>query len=227
MLVRASDAHVLLHPAIVRLAHWTWAVGVVILIGSGWRVYNQEPLFGFTFPNWMTIGGTFEDAQRVHNDIGLAGALLWHFSAMWLLFISIFVYVVYGLLSGHFRDKFLPIWPRQIVSDVAAFLRGKLPHDLGTRNAVQRALYTFAIIDLIIMIWTGLVLWKPTQLQELGWLTGGYDGARYLHFFGMVGIVLFLLVHIALTLMVPKVLPPMITGRAPREAVVPQAGGMP
>jgi thiosulfate reductase cytochrome b subunit len=222
-----SKDYVVLHARVVRYAHWCWALGVIILIGSGWQIYNQEPIFpGFTFPAWATIGlGSDEGAERVHNDIGLAGALLWHFAAMWLLFISITVYVIYGVVSGHFRKKFLPIWPSQILHDIGDFFRGHLDHELGARNAIQKLLYTFAVCTMILMVWTGLVLWKPVQFDFLGAPIGEYEGARYLHFFGMAGIVLFIIVHVALTILVPKVLPPMITGKARREAVAAELRG--
>jgi thiosulfate reductase cytochrome b subunit len=214
-----SDDTVILHTRLVRITHWTWAVGVLLLIGSGWRIYNSEPVFDFYFPTWMTLGGSDEATNAVHNDFGLAAGLLWHFAAMWLLFASLVVFVVHGFVSGHFRRKYLPIRPREILQNVGEFLRGKLGHDLGTRNAVQKLLYAFAILDLIVMILSGLVLWKPVQFHELSLLMGEYEGARYVHFFGMVGIVGFVIVHLTLTLLVPKVLPPMITGRAPRGAV--------
>jgi thiosulfate reductase cytochrome b subunit len=222
----ARDDTVVLHSGWVRAAHWTWALGVIILIGSGWRIYNQEPLFDFlSFPVWLTIGGDYAGAERVHNDFGLAGALLWHFAAMWLLFFSLSTYTIYGFVSGHFRRQFTPIWPSQILSDIKDFLRGKLSHDLGVRNAVQKLLYSFAILCMILMVWSGLVLWKPVQFEELGVPLGEYEGARYVHFFGMAGLVGFIIVHIALTLLVPKVLPPMITGRARRSAVAPELRG--
>jgi len=218
--------YVILHPRVVRYAHWCWALGVIILIGSGWQIYNQEPLFGFRFPHWLTIGlGSDEGAERVHNDIGLAGALLWHFAAMWLLFISLTVYVIYGVASGHFRKDFTPIWPRQVLSDIFDFFHGRLDHRLGVRNAVQKLLYVFAVLSMILMVWSGLVLWKPVQFEEIGVPLGNYEGARYVHFFGMTSIVLFVIVHIALTLLVPKVLPPMITGKARRSAVVAEVQG--
>jgi thiosulfate reductase cytochrome b subunit len=223
--VRAHERAVVLHPATIRLTHWVWALGIFILIGSGWRIYNAEPLFDFRFPVWATIGGDPLVANKLHNDWGTAGALLWHFFAMWLLFLSVLVYVAYALATGHFARKFLPIWPRQVVADVLDFLRGRLAHDIGTRNAVQRLLYAFAVVAMIVMIWSGLVLWKPTQLQELGVPMGGYEGARYVHFFGMAAIVLFIVVHVALTLLVPKVLPPMITGRARLADLGPHAEG--
>ena len=216
---------VTLHSRWVRYTHWTWTLGVMILIGSGWRIYNQEPLFGFLrFPVWMTLGGDYAGAERVHNDLGLAAALLWHFAAMWLLFFSVGVYAIYGILSGHFRRKFTPISPRRIISEIFDFLRGKLDHQLGERNMVQKLLYTFAVLCMLLMVWSGFVLWKPVQLEELGVPLGNYEGARYVHFFGMAGLVGFLFIHIALTLLVPKVLPPMIIGRMFANTVKPAAG---
>jgi thiosulfate reductase cytochrome b subunit len=213
---------VILHPLIVRLTHWTWALGVILLIMSGLRIFNQEPVFTsyeFYFPVWMTLGGSYEDTNRVHNDFGLAAALLWHFAAMWLLFVSFIVFLIYGVVSGHFRRKYLPITPREVLGNIGDFLRGRLGHDIGVRNGVQKLLYAFALADMLVMVASGLVLWKPVQFHELGLLMGQYEGARYVHFFGMAGMVGFIVVHVALTLLVPKVLPPMITGRAPREAV--------
>ena len=165
----------------------------------------------------MTIGGSNEAANKLHNDFGLAGALLWHFAAMWLLFASLLVFTVWGFVSGHFRKKYLPITAHEVLGNATDFLHGRLAHDIGVRNAVQKLLYAFAIVAMLLMVLSGLVLWKPVQFHELGLLMGQYEGARYVHFFGMVGIVLFLVVHIALTLLVPKVLLPMITGRAPLD----------
>jgi thiosulfate reductase cytochrome b subunit len=71
---------------------------------------------------------------------------------------------------------------------------------------------------MLVMVLSGLVLWKPVQFQTLSLLMGQYEGARYVHFVGMIGIFGFIVVHVALTLLVPKVLLPMITGRAPRQA---------
>jgi thiosulfate reductase cytochrome b subunit len=128
-------------------------------------------------------------------------------------------------VSGHFWKHFTPFWPRQVWSDVFDFFRGRLDHRLGVRNAVQKLLYVFAVLAMMLMVWSGLVLWKPVQLEALGVPLGNYEGARYIHFFGMTGIVLFIIVHIALTLLVPKVLVPMITGKARRSAIVAEAQG--
>jgi thiosulfate reductase cytochrome b subunit len=212
--MRQSQSPVL-HPLVVRLTHWTWALGVLILIGSGLRIYESEPLFDFSFPVWMTLGGSYEAANKLHNDFGLAGALLWHFAAMWLLFLSLPVFLIWAWLSGHFRRKYVPVTVQELAANVVDFLRWRLPHNIGVRNAVQKLLYAFALADMVVMVLSGLVLWKPVQFHTLGLLMGQYEDARYVHFFGMIGIALFVIVHVALTLLVPKVLPPMITGRAP------------
>jgi thiosulfate reductase cytochrome b subunit len=217
---------VVLHPLTVRITHWANALAIIIMIGSGWRIYNQEPLFGFEFPVWITLGGRPEISQHWHNEEGLAGALQWHFAAMWLLFINLLIYIVYGLVSGHFRRALLPIRPRDIVRDLGAALSGHLVHKVGERNAVQKAMYIGVVTVIVLTVLSGLSIWKPVQFQELTALFGGYDVARYVHFFCMAGIVLFIAVHLALTALVPKVLPPMITGRA-KVDITSDAGGRP
>ncbi len=203
-----------LHPLMVRITHWLNAIAIMAMIGSGWRIYNQEPLFGFSFPVWMTLGGQPEISQHWHNDEGLAGALQWHFAAMWLLFVSLTTYLVYGVVSGHFWRSLLPVRPQEVRRDLLAALRGRLAHNVGERNAVQKAMYIGVLGVIVLVVLSGLSIWKPVQFQELTALFGGYDVARYVHFFCMAAIVLFLVVHLLLTLLVPKVLPPMITGRA-------------
>jgi thiosulfate reductase cytochrome b subunit len=206
-----------IHPVVVRVTHWLNAIAIIVMIGSGWRIYNQEPLFRFEFPVWMTLGGEPRISQHWHNEEGLAGALQWHFAAMWLLVINLLVYLAYGLISGHFRRTFLPIRPREIARDLRVALKGRLVHKLGERNAVQKAMYLGVGTVIVLTVLSGLSIWKPVQLQELTALFGGYDVARYVHFFCMAAIVAFIAVHLTLTALVPNVLPPMITGRAKIE----------
>jgi thiosulfate reductase cytochrome b subunit len=189
------------HPLWVRLTHWINAIAMMVMIGSGWEIYNASPLFGFTFPKTITIGGW------------LAGALLWHFAAMWLLAINGIVYVALGIATGRFRRKLWPIRPRQVFADVKAALTGRLAHDdLAVYNAVQRLLYLGVILAGIVIVLSGLSIWKPVQLQELTALFGGYEAARYVHFFAMATIVGFLIVHVAMALLVPKSLRAMVRG---------------
>ena len=211
-------AYVKIHPGVVRATHWINAVAMVIMIGSGWRIWNSDPIFDFSFPVAITIGGDPTMSQDVHNELGLAGALQWHFAGMWLLVVNGLVYFAYGLWSGHFRHSLFPLSPAAFVRDALAALAFRLPHRLGVYNAVQKTLYLGVLAAGVVMVLSGLAIWKPGQLQELALLFGGFDTARLIHFLGMTAIVLFLFVHLALVIIVPKTLPAMITGRAPAHA---------
>jgi thiosulfate reductase cytochrome b subunit len=190
-----------IHPAWVRVCHWLNAIAILMMIGSGWQIYDASPLFGFTFPRSITLGGW------------LAGARHWHFAAMWLLVINGLVYVTLGIVTGRFRRKLLPLYPSEFFADIKAALTFKLAHDdLSHYNAVQKLLYIGIILTGIIIVLSGLSMWKPVQFQELTALFGGYDFARYVHFFAMAAIVAFLVVHISLALIVPKSLRAMVTG---------------
>jgi thiosulfate reductase cytochrome b subunit len=191
-----------IQPAWVRTLHWINAVAVILMIMSGWQIYNASPLFAFTFPASITLGGW------------LGGALLWHFAAMWLLMVNGLVYLALGFATGRFRRKLLPITPSGVISDARAALTGKLSHDdLSHYNYVQKLLYAGIIAVGIVIVLSGLSIWKPVQLQYLTALFGGYDVARYVHFICMAAIVAFLVVHVALALLVPKSLRAMIIGR--------------
>jgi thiosulfate reductase cytochrome b subunit len=196
-----------IHPLAVRVTHWINAFAILLMVLSGWRIYNASPLFDFRFADEWTLGGW------------LAGALQWHFAAMWLLFLNGIAYLAYGVVSGHFRRKLLPLSPRAAVRDALDALRLRLKHDdLSVYNAAQRAAYLAAIALGILLVLSGLVLWKPVQLQTLGLLMGDYEGARYVHFFSMAGIVLFVAVHVLMVALVPRSLPTMITGRSRRTS---------
>ena len=172
------------------------------MIGSGWQIYDASPLFNFTFPRSIALGNW------------LVGALLWHFAAMWVLVINGVVYVTLGIVTGRLRRKLLPIYPSEVLADAKAALTFKLAHDdLAHYNAVQKLLYVGVILAGVIIVLSGLGIWKPVQFQELTALFGGYDVARYVHFFAMAAIVGFLLIHISLALVVPKSLRAMVTGR--------------
>jgi thiosulfate reductase cytochrome b subunit len=191
-----------IHPVYVRVTHWINAIAMLIMIGSGWQIYNASPLFPFTFPSGLTLGGW------------LAGGLLWHFAAMWLLVANGLVYLVVGLATGRLRRRLLPIRLGQIPRDLAAALTGRLSHaDLAVYNAVQRAAYLAVLLAGVAIVASGLAIWKPVQLRPLTALLGGYEGARLVHFLAMAFIVAFLIVHVAMALLVPRSLRAMILGR--------------
>lgn len=195
------------HPLAVRLTHWINAIAILIMVASGWRIYNAAPIWGFEIPRDLTLGGW------------LGGALQWHFAAMWLLAVNGLVYLGYGIFSGHLRRKLLPVTPRAVLSDVLDALRGRLAHqDLTIYNAAQKAAYLALIAAIVLLVFSGLAIWKPVQLQELTALFGGYEGARIVHFMGMAAVVLIVAVHVVMVALVPKTLPSMFTGRIRRQS---------
>jgi thiosulfate reductase cytochrome b subunit len=188
------------HPLALRVMHWLTALAIIVLIGSGWQIYNASPIFPFTFPRLITIGGW------------LGAAIAWHLAAIWLLMINGLCYLIWGFASGHFREKFWPVTPRGVWNDARAAFTFRLKHQQGVYNAVQRLLYIVVIGLGIAAVLSGLAVWKPVQLWWLSNLMGGYRISRIVHFVVMAGIVGFIFVHLLLVALVPRVLPSMITG---------------
>jgi thiosulfate reductase cytochrome b subunit len=191
-----------IHPLHVRVTHWINALAMLIMIGSGWQIYNASPLFRFTFPSGLTLGGW------------LAGGLLWHFAGMWLLVANGIVYLILGFATGRLRRRLLPVRPGELVRDLGAALRGRLGHgDPAAYNAVQKALYLGVLLAGVVVVASGLAVWKPVQLWWLAALLGGYEGARLVHFLAMAAIVAFLAVHVVMALLVPRSLRAIVLGR--------------
>lgn len=192
----------LIHPLWLRLTHWLNALAMLIMVTSGWRIYNASSLFNFSFINELTLGGW------------LGGALQWHFAGMWLFGINGLCYLLINLFSGRFKRQFWPLSPKQFVADLWAALCGKLSHaDPRHYNMVQRVAYLVAIVVSILMVLSGLVLWKSVQFPLLRTLLGGYDAARYIHFFAMTALVGFVVIHLVMVALVPRTLLAMLRGR--------------
>lgn len=203
----AASEKVLVHPLLVRVTHWINVLAILMMIFSGWRIYNASPLFDFSFPKGLTLGGW------------LGGALQWHFAAMWLFAVNGLLYVGHGIASGRFRRKLFPVAPRAVVRDIFHAVRGKLAHDdLTAYNAAQRAAYLALILSAVVLLLSGLAIWKPVQLQEIAALFGGYEGARLVHFAAMALLVLIVTVHVAMVIAVPRTFLIMITGRTGRTS---------
>ena len=182
--------------------HWLNALAMLVLISSGWGIYNDEAIFGWVFfPETLTLGSW------------AAQHLLWHFAAMWLLVVNGLTYLIYGVATGRFADKLFPISLRDLVQTVRDTLHLHIAHeDLTVYNAVQKLLYIVVILAGIMQVVTGLAIWKPVQF---GWITAvfvDFQGARLAHFIGMAIIVGFLVVYVALALLVPRTLLAMLTG---------------
>ncbi len=196
-----------IHPLWMRISHWLNAFAVLILIASGWRIYDAAPFFPFSIPAAVTLGGW------------LGGALQWHFAAMWLLAANGLFYLAMNIASGRLASKFFPISPRAVIGDLIAALKGKLSHaDPRHYNAVQRLAYVFVMLDIIVSVLSGLVLWKSVQFSILRDLLGGYEFARRIHFFAMAALVGFILVHLVMVALVPRTLLTMLSARGKETA---------
>ncbi len=191
-----------LHPLPIRIMHWTNAAAMLVMITSGWGIYDDSVIIrGLHFNQHFRLGSW------------AAESLLWHFAGMWLLAINGAAYLVYGIATGRLRERLLPIRPRDVIQTVRDTLHFHIDHsDLATYNAVQKLLYIVVIAAGISQVVTGLAIWKPVQFGWLVALFGGFQGARLVHFLGMVVIVGFLAVHVALSILVPSTLWAMLTG---------------
>jgi len=192
----------IVHPLWLRLTHWLNALAVLIMVTSGWQIYNASPLFDFSFSRSLTLGGW------------LGGGIQWHFAGMWLFGFNGLFYLLMNIVTGRMKRKFWPLTPRGILRDIGAALRGKLAHaDLRHYNMVQRAAYVFVMFDGIILVLSGLVVWKSVQFPLLRELLGGFDTARYVHFLAMASLVGFVALHLMMVALVPKTLLAMLRGR--------------
>ena len=198
----STSTVVKVHPLPVRVTHWVNVAAIIMMMTSGWRIYDASPLFSFSFPPGITLGGW------------LAGALQWHFAAMWLLVINGLIYVGYGVFSGHYRRSFLPISMSSLLRAFADAVHGRLSHDIAAYNPAQRAAYLGVIVLIVLVVLSGVVMWKPTQFQALGALMGDYPGARLVHFMCMAVILFFAVIHVVMVMLVPRTFIPMWTGRA-------------
>lgn len=191
-----------IHPGWLRITHWLNAVAVVLMVGSGWRIYNAAPFLDLVIPRAITLGGW------------LGGALQWHFAGMWLLAFNGLVYLGCNVVSGRVVHKFFPIKASAVWGDLRDALRGRLSHaDLRHYNGVQRLAYLGVTLDLALLVLSGLVLWKSVQFPLLRDVMFGYEGARRVHFFAMAALVAFVAVHLLMVALVPRTLIAMVRGR--------------
>ena len=125
-----------LHPVPVRIMHWTNAAAMLVMIGSGWGIYNDS-----------VILSALHFSKHVKLGSWAAASLLWHFAGMWLLVLNGAAYLVYGIVTGRLRERLLPIRLPDLVQTVRDTLRFKVAHqDLTTYNAVQKLLYIIVIL---------------------------------------------------------------------------------
>ena len=191
-----------LHPLPVRIMHWINAAAMLVMITSGWGIYDDD----------VIVRG-LHVAPSLRLGDWAAPSLNWHFAGMWFLVLNGLAYLAYAVVTGRLAERLLPIRLSDLLHTVRDTLRLHIAHDdLLTYNAVQKVLYIVVILAGISQVLTGLAIWKPVQLPWLAALFGGFESARVVHFAGMAVIVGFLVVHVALSLLVPRTLWAMLTG---------------
>ena len=133
-------------------------------------------------------------AERTHLGGWLAGGVQWHFTFMWIFVGSGLLYIVYQIVSGHWRQVlFLPrdikgVWPMAR----HYFLFGNKPPVEAAYNPLQKLAYTSTLFFGVMSTLTGLVMYKPVQFWWIAWPMGGYHYARIWHFLSMLGFVAFI-----------------------------------
>ncbi len=204
------------HHWIVRLTHWTTFVSLLGMIMSGLQIYSAYARFGERggpyyynafqdrqFPAWSRLGGW------------LAGALNWHFALMWPLIAGGVLYVSYLAYSGEWRSLlFRPRDIRGAIEMQKYYLRLRKDHPpQGKHNPLQKLAYTCIVLLGMLSVLTGFAVYKPTQLSWLTALFGGFQAARYWHFWAVWIFTCFLVVHVILVFVVdPASLRAMISG---------------
>ena len=187
------------HSLVMRWTHWINFPILSLMIWSGMLIYwaNDEysiSLFGHKFfmffPDWFYK--TFHIASR------LSEGLSFHFFFMWFFTINGFLYLLYTLISGEWKE---------LVPNKNSFREAWLVvlHDLhiiktsptqNKYNAAQKIAYSSIILMGFGSVITGLAIYKPVQFGWITWLCGGYHFARIIHFVLTLGYVFFFLIHI-------------------------------
>ncbi|WP_086931117.1 cytochrome b/b6 domain-containing protein [Agarilytica rhodophyticola] len=188
------------HSGYLRLLHTLNALTVIGLVSSGWAIYNAAPIYAITFPMSLSLGNYLTEALR------------WHFALMWIFFITSFSFIVLRLSKSWGGPSLTPISIRSIICDLKLALQFKITHQSGHYNHVQRLLYVCTFILLACLLITGLTLWKPVQLHFLTHIMGGFPTVRIIHFWAMIGICIFTVIHLIMIVVVPRTLLTMIFG---------------
>ena len=203
-------------PLLVRITHWVNVPVITVMAMSGLQIFLAYPYFGprgatydwLPFQNWMV-------PPWMRAGQWLAGARNLHFALAWVLVVNAIVWLGYLIATREYKRRFF--WPprdlRPALHQVAYYLRLRTdPPPVDLYNGLQRAAYTTAITLGVLVVLSGLAMYKPVQLHHLAWLMGGYDGARVVHFFSMIALAGFVITHVIMVALHPRSFVEMING---------------
>ncbi len=188
------------HLLAIRWFHWINFPLLFLMIWSGVLIYWANAAYGIKifgyeifhfFPVWFY--------EKLGIPYRLAEGIALHFFFMWFFTINGILYILYTIISGEWR-ALIPV-PGSFKRAFQVMLRDlRLRKELppqGKYNDAQRIAYSGVVLMGIGSVITGLAIYKPTQLAWLTNLLGGYEWARWQHFWLMILFVLFFVVHIA------------------------------
>lgn len=184
------------HPSLVRFTHWLNAISLVVMTMSGLQIYMAFPSFGAKLPQHDFLH--IPEAMRLGGWLG--GALQWHLTFAWLFTLTGVAYVVYLLVTGHWRRVILQphelrgIWPMAR----HYFLFQPKPEQREPYNPLQKLAYTSTIVFGIVAVVTGFLLFKPVPFAPLVRWLGGFGLLRVYHFAAMVGFLSFIPGHLVM-----------------------------
>jgi thiosulfate reductase cytochrome b subunit len=172
------------------------ALAVAILIASGLEIFGAFANFGEKIPQC----DLFMPPAAVRLGGWLGGALQWHLAFAWPFLAAGLTYVIYQMASGNYRQVLFGrpdlggVWPMAR----HYFLSGPKPQETGAYNPLQKLAYTTAIGLGIVLVVSGLALYKPVQLSSLIVALGGFRLTRMWHFIAMCGLLAFIPGHLVM-----------------------------
>lgn len=190
------------HTLAERWFHWVNVPLLTIMVWSGLLIYWANDVYRIGFGNWTLVKffpQWFYD--RFFLSQRLSEGLAWHLTFAWFFGINAVLYGLYLLFSGqwrHFVPKLnAPLEALKVVKHDLTHLKPDLENPNGAKfNAAQQLSYLGIIGVGGLSLLTGLAIWKPVQLSWLTALLGGYEIARWLHFWGMMAFCGFVVVHV-------------------------------
>ena len=188
------------HPLAIRWFHWINFPVLAVMIWSGLLIYWADDVYRI---GWGSITLVKFFPQPVYKVLSLeyrlARGMAWHFFFMWLFAINGALYVLFTLCSGEWRylvprrgtlREALQVVLHDLHLTTAAPSRRKF-------NGAQQIAYTAIIAMGAGSLLTGLAIYKPAQFAWLTRVLGGYQMARFEHFWLTMGYLAFFVIHVA------------------------------